>query len=116
MAKKAESRLVSQVIAELKRRLPKGSIVRKLSDGFTRGLPDVQAIAVLPMPENEDEGDLVLIEIECKVGDGKVSKIQRVDFEKRCELAEQITGSGRYLPSFCTALQGLSLFLDDLLP
>ena len=65
-------------VAAIKRflaRLPGPAVVRKLADRFTRGYPDLQTIAAW-------DGELILLEIECKSPTGKLSALQELDAAK----------------------------------
>jgi Holliday junction resolvase len=68
--KKAESLIVGKIIKAIKHRYP-DAYVRKLSDRFTRGLPDI--ICVI-------RGVFICIEVKTAVG--KAAKIQEQEMDE----------------------------------
>ena len=72
-----ESSLVRSIMAKIRKLVPAERLIalRKLADGFTRGLPDIQVIAVKPILGGR-VNRLLVLEIEVKRPEGKESALQ----------------------------------------
>lgn len=75
MAKQPESVIKDGVIKHLKAECP-GAVVWKLSDRYTRGIPDVLFLGA------NKEGNLVVMLLEIKTPSGKASALQESVIER----------------------------------
>lgn len=79
-----ESSIVSRIIREVKKAYPR-IYIRKISDRFTRGMPDILIVAHCQSHwVNEDKTHDVscgILFVECKTKKGKLSKLQEIELD-----------------------------------
>lgn len=75
-----ESSLVSKIIAAVKVKYP-NAYVRKLSDRFTRGIPDI--LIIVGTHQYSEYGSMTLM-VETKIKNGKLSKLQEIELKSIC--------------------------------
>jgi hypothetical protein len=82
-----ESVLVSKIIKTVKKMCGSRVWIRKISDRYTRGLPDLVMVANCWWPSSNANVCAVFF-IECKTKDGKLSKLQSQELKSLSSVAD----------------------------